>query len=337
MRSPAEGNSPPADRDGLPNDLAWGDAGQLLPIKRVEVIGVRSSAKAYPEVVAALTRPPGVTLASNPLKTLDSPVLPSAIAGEYATSPAVQVATSPLTLAEPAREETALRVGESLPSNRPAVVEALTHPPDLVDLAGGGAALPEVVAADEPSGPAVADAIVGTEPERPTVDQLAERIETPVPPTPQATASTDAPRPPATLGPAATDNARGGAPGPMAEAADPAPDTGLESDPFSKIPSVEFRNGKVAARSGRQIKPVRPRLSETAQRDLLGLQFPTILAKVRIDKTGKVTDVTVLRGSGSQTIDMPVYRALWNWWFEPPRDKKGNPLEDVQLVAIHWS
>ena len=57
---------------------------------------------------------------------------------------------------------------------------------------------------------------------------------------------------------------------------------------------------------------------------------------MKIDKTGKVVDVTVLRGSGSQAVDMPVYRALWNWWFEPPKDKQGNPLEDVQLVAIHW-
>jgi TonB family protein len=166
---------------------------------------------------------------------------------------------------------------------------------------------------------------------------LAERIETPAPPTPNATASKEPPPPTAAPAPTAVANARGGLPGPSAEAADPAPDTARESDPFSKIPAVEFRDGKVAARDGRQIKPVRPRLSEIAQRDLLGLQFPTILAKVRIDKTGKVTDVTLLRGSGSEAIDQPVYRALWNWWFEPPKDKKGNPLDDTQLVAIHWS
>jgi protein TonB len=134
----------------------------------------------------------------------------------------------------------------------------------------------------------------------------------------------------------ASSNSTAGAPGPPTAAADPAADTGLESDPFSKTPGVEFRNGKVEARSGRQVKPVRPRLTEASRRDLLSLRFPTILLKVRIDDTGKVQDVRVLRGSGSEAIDMPVYRAMWQWWFEPPKDKEGKPLPDVQLVAIHW-
>ena len=43
-------------------------------------------------------------------------------------------------------------------------------------------------------------------------------------------------------------------------------------------------------------------------RDLLAQQFPTVLAKVRIDKTGKVVDVHIVRGSGSEAVDMPVYR-----------------------------
>jgi TonB family protein len=131
-------------------------------------------------------------------------------------------------------------------------------------------------------------------------------------------------------------SATGGPPGAPVPAADPAADTGLESDPFAKTPGVEFRNGKVEARSGRQVKPVRPRLTEASRRDLLSLQFPTILLKVRIDDTGKVQDVKVLRGSGSEAIDMPVYRAMWQWWFEPPKSKDGKPLPDVQLVAIHW-
>ena len=131
-------------------------------------------------------------------------------------------------------------------------------------------------------------------------------------------------------------SATGGAAGAPIPAADPAADTGLESDPFAKTPGVEFRNGKVEARSGRQVKPVRPRLTEASRRDLLSLQFPTVLLKVRIDDTGKVQDVKVLRGSGSEAIDMPVYRAMWQWWFEPPKNKDGKPLPDVQLVAIHW-
>ena len=72
------------------------------------------------------------------------------------------------------------------------------------------------------------------------------------------------------------------------------------------------------------------------RRDLLGLQFPTILLKVTIDPTGKVTDVRILRGAGSEAVDMPVYRAMWQWWFEPHNNKDGQHHPDVQLVAIHW-
>jgi len=136
--------------------------------------------------------------------------------------------------------------------------------------------------------------------------------------------------------PAAAASAKGGMPGPPISAADPAPDTGLESDPFAKIPGVDFHDGKVEARSGREVRPIRPRLNEAGRRDLLAMQFPTVVFKVRIDKTGKVKDVSVIQGSGSEAIDMPVYRSLWEWWFEPPKDKQGNPLEDVQLVSIHW-
>jgi hypothetical protein len=332
-QSPAEVNRPDADREGLPNDAAWGEAGQILPVKRLEVIGVRSSAPAYPQVVAALTRAPGAAASPDPLKPFAEPVLlRSAAVADVPAAPAVQPATSSLTTALTDPEEIATRVGESSPVPEPAVIEALTHVPDERSVAGGASVLPEVATADEPSGPTVADAIVGPEADRPRIEEMAQRVETPA--DEAATATADAPSSSAPSKSVAS--ARGGLPGPVAEAADPAPDTGLESDPFSKTPGIEFRDGKIAARSGRQVKPVRPRLTEPAKRDLLGLQFPTILAKVRIDKTGKVVDVTVLRGSGSQAVDMPVYRALWDWWFEPPKDKKGNPLDDVQLVAIHW-
>ena len=337
-RSPAEGNRPPADREGLPNDVAWGDSGQILPVKRAEVIGIRTSLPAYPEVVAALTRAPGAALTPDPLKPFPDPALAtSAAAADVATAPAVQPATSPLAAPPPAAEELATRVGEPTPTAEATIPDALTHAPDERSTAGGSSVLPELAPADAPSGPAVADAIVGSDSDRPRVEEVAERLEIPPSETANANANPTAKANSSAAGTMSIAPARGGLPGPAAEAADPAPDAGLESDPFSKTPGIEFRDGKIAARSGRQVKPVRPRLTEPAKRDLLGLQFPTILAKVRIDKTGKVVDVTVLRGSGSQAVDMPVYRALWNWWFEPPRDKKGNPLEDVQLVAIHWS
>jgi TonB family protein len=270
------------------------------------------------------------------MKTLDAPILPADATAAVTESPEIQPATSAVALPEPKAEEMALRVGDIAPTDAPPVVEALTHPPGEQVIAGGAASLPELVAPDQRSAPAIADAIISDPPDETHPEELAQRVDqlndTPSPDKPVADSATAS-----AAASASATNAQGGLPGPPVDAADPAPDTGLESDPFAKIPGVEFHDGKVAARSGRRIKPVRPRLSDIAKRDLIGLQFPTILARVRIDKTGKVTDVTVLRGSGSQAVDMPVYRALWEWWFEPPTDKKGNPTEDVQLVAIHWS
>lgn len=330
-QSAARQNSPPAERDGLANDRNWGDAAQILPIKRIPVIAVRSAGTPYPEVVAALTRPAGIALSSDAAKTLDTPVLPADATAAVTEAPEVQPATSAVALPTPNTEEMALRVGDVAPTDAPPIVEALTHPPGEQALTGGAAILPELVSPDERSAPTIADAIVSDLPDETRPEELAQRVEQPT-----DTASPAKPAADSASASAAATNAQGGLPGPPMEAADPAPDTALESDPFAKIPGVEFHDGKVAARSGRRVKPVRPRLSDIAKRDLLGLQFPTILARVRIDKTGKVTDVTVLRGSGSQAVDMPVYRALWEWWFEPPTDKKGNPTEDVQLVAIHW-
>jgi TonB family protein len=330
-QSVAERNSPPADRDALVNDRAWGDAAQILPIKRIPVIALRSAGTPYPEIVAALTRPPGFSLSSEAIKTPDAPVLPADAVAAVTASPDVQPATASIALPQPKAEEMALRVGDIAPTDAPPIVEALTHPPDQRDTTGGTATLPELVSPDERSAPTIADAVVSDLPDEARPEELAQRVDQPSDTTSSAKPVTDS----ASASAAAT-NAQAGMPGPPMEAADPAPDTALESDPFAKIPGVEFHDGKVAARSGRRIKPVRPRLSDIAKRDLIGLQFPTILLRVRIDKTGKVTDVTVLRGSGSQAVDMPVYRALWEWWFEPPTDRKGNPTDDVQLVAIHW-
>jgi TonB family protein len=241
------------------------------------------------------------------------------------------------------------------------IVEAMTHPPGTTDSDGGAHALADIVSAATPGVPETRDALSGMvapEPapdlalpaeDRAAVTQAVDSAAKP-PPTPTTAPAvarenslTPEPTPTASRlvlvpkGPGGSAaSATGGLPGPPVPPADAAEDTGLESDPFSRIPGVEFHNGKVEARSGRQVKPVRPRLTEAGRRDLLALQFPTILFKVRIDPSGNVQDVKVLRGSGSEAVDMPVYRAMWQWWFEPPKDKQGKPQADVQLVAIHW-
>jgi TonB family protein len=333
-RSPAETNSPPGEQDDLANDPATGVETQILPIKRVDVIGIASNKPAYPDKVLALTQPPSVRIAPDRRDPLVESVLANAVTADVPRSPTIQAAMAAISVKPQSIEEMARLLGETDPMNGLVIVEAMTRPPGAEAVEGGEAALPEIARADRPDAAETQDAIVALAMDAPRLAEPAQQQQfepvPPTPPTPEAVAA-------ANTGPTGSAaSATGGAPGPAVAAADPAPDTGLESDPFAKIPGVEFKSGKVEARSGRQIKPIRPRLTEAGMRDLLAQQFPTVLAKVRIDKTGKVVDVHILRGSGSEAVDMPVYRALWGWWFEPPTDKKGNPLEDVQLVAIHW-
>lgn len=327
-RSPAEANQANTGRDGLPNDPSLAEAEQILPIKQSDVIGIQSNEPAYPDVVEALTRPPGLKLSSETSELIPSPVLPNLVAADIPTAPKIQPATAGLLVKPQTIEEMALKLGEADPRTGPAVTEAMLYAPGENAHEGGDAPLPQLATAVTPKGSEILDAIASINQDEPRPEELAAQPE-PGAETPPTVASKPTP-----AGQVA--KATGGIPGPPVSAADPAPDTGLESDPFAKIPGVDFHDGKVEARSGRVVKPIRPRLSEAGRRDLLAMQFPTVVFKVRIDKTGKVKDVTVIQGSGSEAIDMPVYRALWEWWFEPPKDKKGNPLEDVQLVSIHW-
>jgi TonB family protein len=325
--SPAEPQRPAVGRAGLPNDAVYGEWNQILPAAPSDLIAIKNPKhQAYPDVVEALTRPPGLTWSPPRAEAPEGLALPANVSADLPAAPDVQPATAALALPLREPEEMARRLGETDPENGPAVVEAMLSAPGAEAREGGDAPLPELALAADAARPEVREAIVGIVQDERRPEELAEPVRAEAP---KVVVVTNGP-----VGSPAS--ATGGSAGAPVQPADPAPDTGLESDPFAKIPGVEFRNGKVEARDGRQVKPVRPRLSEAGMRDLLAMRFPTVTYKVRIDKTGKVTDVTVVRGSGSEAIDMPVYRALWNWWFEPPKDKKGNPVEDVQLVSIHW-
>lgn len=119
-------------------------------------------------------------------------------------------------------------------------------------------------------------------------------------------------------------------------AADPAPQSDSESDPFSKIGSVEFRPGKVDVRFGRKVKTTRPHLTLAGQYDLAAQAAPRVMLKVKTDETGKVIDVAVIQSSGSNEIDAPCQRAVYDWWFEPPKDASGKPVPDVILFTIDF-
>ncbi len=93
------------------------------------------------------------------------------------------------------------------------------------------------------------------------------------------------------------------------QAGDPAPMSESESDAFSRMGSINVRNGKVEARLGRTFKSVKPR---------------------------KVIDVKVLRSSGSNEIDLPTTTAMYKWWIEPAKDKEGKAIKDVILVTFSY-
>jgi len=145
--------------------------------------------------------------------------------------------------------------------------------------------------------------------------------------------------PPAPIAPSAPADVGGTGrpPGMPVASADPAPQGDAESDPFSStVNSVIIRPGHIEARAGRQIKPVRPRLSIKARIDLATMVAPRVVFRVAVDETGKVTDVRIIRSSGSNEVDLPTKVALYEWWIEPLKDKQGRPRPDVIQLTISW-
>jgi TonB family protein len=114
-------------------------------------------------------------------------------------------------------------------------------------------------------------------------------------------------------------------------AGDPAPQSDSESDPFSKVGSVVFRPGSIEARVGRKVKTIRPRLTLAGQVDVIALEYPTVQLKVKIDESGKVVSVDVIRSSGSNEIDLSCQRAMYAWWIEPAKAADGKAMADVMV------
>ena len=128
----------------------------------------------------------------------------------------------------------------------------------------------------------------------------------------------------------------GRAPGASSPAADPAPMSDTDSDPFSTLGSAEFREGRVTVRAGRKIKAVRPKLTLAGKVDVFSMQGARVVLHVATDASGKVTGVEVAKSSGSTAIDQPCRRAMYDWWFEPKKGREGTPLPDHFQFTIVW-
>jgi TonB family protein len=89
----------------------------------------------------------------------------------------------------------------------------------------------------------------------------------------------------------------------------------------------------VSAAFGRRVKTVRPKLSLGAHHDLLGLASPRVGMRVRVADTGSVRLVEIVQSSGSSLVDQACQLAMYDWWFEPPKDAQGRPLE----ADLRWT
>jgi TonB family protein len=119
--------------------------------------------------------------------------------------------------------------------------------------------------------------------------------------------------------------------------ADPAAMSDSESDPFAHgSNSIEFRDGRVDVRFGRKVKTVRPRLSLAAKFDLMGMEYPRMVVRLHVEANGDVRDVEIIKSTGSRAADQEVKVALYQWWVEPPKDKRGTALADVAEFPIIW-
>jgi TonB family protein len=154
----------------------------------------------------------------------------------------------------------------------------------------------------------------------------------PAPPAPPTSAGRPAPtpNPPTAIG-------DGRRPGPTTPAADPAQPSDSESDPFARIGSANLlRDGKLEVQFGRKVKTVRPKVPLVGQIDAFAMVNPSVTLKVNIDPTGKVTHAMIHKSSGSNEIDQPCLIAMYEWWFEPLKDKSGRPIPDSLLFTISF-
>jgi TonB family protein len=84
---------------------------------------------------------------------------------------------------------------------------------------------------------------------------------------------------------------------------------------------------------GRQVKTVRPKIPVSGMVDAsLGARSVTL--KVNVGVEGNVTAASIVKSSGSNDLDQPTLVAMYDWWFEPLKDKKGRPVPDVVFFTI---
>lgn len=109
-----------------------------------------------------------------------------------------------------------------------------------------------------------------------------------------------------------------------------------ESDAFSQIGAEMFVRGGVKAKAGRKVRTVKPRLGEHALMDWATIGRAIIVMKVSIGVDGHVTNVKVVRSSGSDSMDLETSLAIYRWWIEPKKGSDGLAIADNVTLTIVW-
>jgi TonB family protein len=63
---------------------------------------------------------------------------------------------------------------------------------------------------------------------------------------------------------------------------------------------------------------------------------PSLVVEAHIDPAGRVTEVDLPKKTGSAAIDEPTRNAVYQWVFEPTRDKQGRAIADVIFFEIDY-
>jgi TonB family protein len=126
-------------------------------------------------------------------------------------------------------------------------------------------------------------------------------------------------------------------PGVPTSAGKPIPQSESDSDPFMRSKgSIEFHNGRLDIQFGRRVKTVNPQIGIAGELDAIALNSPTLIVEVHIEPSGRVSKVELVRKSGSVALDEPTVNAVYQWTFEPARDKNGSPIADVITFSFGY-
>jgi TonB family protein len=109
-----------------------------------------------------------------------------------------------------------------------------------------------------------------------------------------------------------------------------------ESDAFSSVQADMFVRGGVKAKPGRKVRTVKPRLGEHALMDWATMGRAIVVMKVSVGEDGRVTNVKVVRSSGSDSMDMETSLAVYRWWIEPKKGPDGVAVADNVTLTIVW-